>query len=249
MKLLLEVIALALTTVRENKVRSFLTVLGVIIGTGTIIGVGSILAGFDASVTGAIRSMGTNTILVFKNTPFGGGRTPEERQRKPLTYENMRSIIERSPSIARVVPVIQEFRGIVRARFKGNDVFRLQLFGVSEDYSVSGQADMRTGRFFTDTEDRHRMPVTVLGEDVYKGLFGSEDALGKVILVAGHQLEVVGVMNRSSVGLPGQSDNRVVIPYFTYRGEHLQADRSGLRGLLLESDRVEVHRQGVWVTA
>ena len=84
MNLLLSVIGLALATLRENKVRSFLTLLGVMIGTGTIIGVGSILAGLDGAVTGAIRSLGTNTAIVVKIGPrFGGGRTPEQRQRKP----------------------------------------------------------------------------------------------------------------------------------------------------------------------
>ena len=66
MKLLLSVIGLALSTLRENKVRSFLTVLGVIIGVGTIVGVGSILAGLDGAVTGLIRSLGSNTAMVFK---------------------------------------------------------------------------------------------------------------------------------------------------------------------------------------
>ena len=76
MKLLLSVIGLALATLKENKVRSFLTLLGVIIGTGTIIGVGSILAGLDGAVSGAIQSVGTNTIIVQKAT-FGFARTPK----------------------------------------------------------------------------------------------------------------------------------------------------------------------------
>ena len=80
MKLLISVIRLALETLRENKIRSFLTVLGVVMGTGSIIGVGSILAGLDSSVTGVIRSFGTNTAMVFKMRlgPAFGGRTPEE---------------------------------------------------------------------------------------------------------------------------------------------------------------------------
>src|SRR5262249_20085021 len=167
MKLLLEVIQLALTTVRENKVRSFLTVLGVIIGTGTIIAVGSILAGFDASITGAIRSMGTSTIIVFKANPFGN-RSAEERMRKPLTFEQAMAIQERSPSIERVVPVLLPLGGIVRARYRGNDIFQPQMFGVNESYAASGQGELRIGRFFTDTEDRHRLPVAVIGEDAYK---------------------------------------------------------------------------------
>src|SRR5262249_14469834 len=144
MKLLLEVIGLALATVRENKVRSALTVLGVIIGTGTIIAVGSILAGFDGVVTGAIRSMGSTGIIVMKNDPFGD-RTPEMRMRKPLTYENGVAIAERSPSVRMVIPILLPLNGITRARYKGNDMFQPQILGVTEDYSGSGQTEIRAG--------------------------------------------------------------------------------------------------------
>jgi putative ABC transport system permease protein len=216
MNLLLSVIGLALATLRENKVRSFLTLLGVMIGTGTIIGVGSILTGLDGAVTGAIRSLGTNTAIVMKIGPsFGGGRTPEQRMRRPLTYDNVLAIEERCPSVEHVSPILQPPNGIFRARYRGNDAFQLNLFGTSEYYATAGQADMKAGRFFTDSEDRHRMPVTVIGQDIYKQLFGSEDALGKNILVAGHELQVIGVMNPPAAALPGQNDNRIIIPYFT----------------------------------
>ena len=218
MNLLLSVIGLALATLRENKVRSFLTLLGVMIGTGTIIGVGSILTGLDGAVTGAIRSLGTNTAIVMKIGPsFGGGRTPEQRMRKPLTYDNVLAIQERCPSVEHVSPILQPPNGVFRARYKGNDAYQLNLFGTAEYYATSGQADIATGRFFTDSEDRHRMSVTVLGQDLYKQLFGKEEAVGKSILVAGHELQVIGVMNPPATALPGMSDNRVIIPYFTMR--------------------------------
>ena len=86
--------------------RSFLTVLGVIIGTGTMIGVGSIIAGLDGAITGVLRSFGTNTAIVFKFDRLGGRRTPEERRRKPLTYENARAIAERCPSVEHVSPYL-----------------------------------------------------------------------------------------------------------------------------------------------
>ena len=118
MKLILSVIGLALATLRENKARSFLTLLGVMIGTGTIIGVGSILTGLDGAVTGAIRSLGTNTAIVMKIGPsFGGGRTPEQRMRKPLTYENVVAITERCPSVEHVSPILNPPNGILRARY------------------------------------------------------------------------------------------------------------------------------------
>src|SRR5437773_9803981 len=94
-------IRLALSTVIEHKLRSFLTVLGVIIGTGTIIGVGSIIAGLDGAITNILKQFGPNTMIVFK---FRGGfrvgnLTPEEWKRKPLTLENALNIAERCPSV------------------------------------------------------------------------------------------------------------------------------------------------------
>src|SRR5947199_8037987 len=98
---------LALQTIRTHKMRAFLTVLGVIIGTGTIIGVGAILTGFDASITGVLRSFGPNSIIVFK-FPVGfrvGNLSPEERIRKSLTYQNAVDIRERCKAVQEVSPL------------------------------------------------------------------------------------------------------------------------------------------------
>jgi putative ABC transport system permease protein len=192
MKLLLEVLKLALDTLRQNKVRSVLTVLGVIIGTGTIIAVGSIIAGLDGAVTGAIRSMGTNTIIVFKIQLVGGfgGRTAEERNRKPLNYENARAIVARCPSVEHVSAILlppQTFGG-VQARYKGNTYFGANLQGTFESYAAAGYGNMKSGRFFTDNEGAHKIAVVVLGEDVAKALFGEENAIGKQINVGGQEL-------------------------------------------------------------
>ncbi len=221
MNLLLSVIGLALDTLRANKIRSFLTVLGVIIGTGTIIAVGSILTGLNGVVTGAIRSLGTNTAIVAKMR-FGlnfGNRNAEERNRKPLTVENAAEIAERCPSVEYVSPFLQPSQGfpptIMRARYKGNDYTGPQMGGTDEHYLDIGQADMKAGRFFTDAENRHRVAVTVIGEDIYKALFGVAEAIGKRITVDGQELEVIGVMNRPAASLPGQDDSRVLMPYFT----------------------------------
>src|SRR5579872_6259730 len=159
MNLLLSVVRLALNTLRENKVRSFLTLLGVIIGTGSIIGVGSILAGLDSSVSGLIRSVGANSILVFKFRlgPAFGGRTPEELLRKPLTYEDAMAITERCPSIEHVSPYLMQinFRGLNldHARYQSNEAYQITLAGTDEFYSSSGQGDIKTGRFFSDAEN------------------------------------------------------------------------------------------------
>jgi putative ABC transport system permease protein len=218
MRLFYEVIRLALSTIRENKARAFLTILGVIIGTGTIIGVGSILAGLDGAVTGAIRSMGSNTAIVFKMQLGAGfnGRTPEERQRKPITYENAVAIQERCPSVEHVSPyLLPPQMGITQARYKGNDYTNPQIIGTDADYSQSGQVDLRTGRFFTENEDQHRFAVAVIGFDVNGALFGQENGVGKTISAAGVEVQVIGVMNRPAASIPGQDDNRILLPYFT----------------------------------
>src|SRR5437868_12947788 len=104
-------IRLALSTVREHKWRSFLTVLGVIIGTGAVIGVGSIIAGLDGAITGLLRGFGPNTVIVTKTTAMGNA-TREERRRVPLTLENARAVAERCPSVEHVSPYLMPGNGI-----------------------------------------------------------------------------------------------------------------------------------------
>ncbi len=217
MRLILSVIGLALSTVRENKIRSLLTVLGVVIGTATIIAVGSIMTGFDGAVTGVLRSFGTNTVFVTRQGPFQQTRTAEERRRKPLTYEEAQAIEENSPSVEYVSPILGAQGGIIRARYKGNDMLQPRFFGTDEHYADTGQVDLHEGRFFTQTENRRRVMVAVLGSDAYKSLFGSEAALGKTILVAGQEFEVIGVLNKPATAIPGQSDNQIIIPYFVMK--------------------------------
>src|SRR5690349_24786766 len=89
---------MAFGTIREHKLRSFLTVLGVIIGTGAVIGVGSIIAGLDTAITNLINSFGPNTIIVLRGSAMGNW-TPEELRRKPINLEQARAVAERCPSV------------------------------------------------------------------------------------------------------------------------------------------------------
>src|SRR5215467_4829183 len=208
-------IRLAMDTVRAHKLRSFLTVLGVIIGTGAVIGVGSIIAGLDGAITNLLRSFGPNTIIVTKTTAMGNA-TREERRRKPLTLEEARAVEERSTAIEHISPFLMPPNGIHSARYKGNDLYNIQLGGTEEGYAAGGTT-MHAGRFFTDLENTHHMPVVVVGEDVAKRLLPNLDPIGKRIDVDGHELEVIGVMDRPAASLPGQDDTRVLLPYFTMR--------------------------------
>jgi putative ABC transport system permease protein len=207
-------LALELQTIRTHKLRAFLTVLGVIIGTGTIIGVAAILTGFDANVTAVLRSFGPNSIIVFKFPvgPRTSNLTPEERTRKDLTYQNAVDIRERCKSVEDVSSMLFA-NGMVNLHYKGNDLYDVNLMGVEEAYARGGQVDIHLGRFFTDEESRHRMPVAVVGQDVEKGLFAHVDPIGKYILVNGHEFQVIGTMVRPAASFFGDTDTRVLLPY------------------------------------
>ncbi len=217
-------VRMALATVREHKTRSLLTVLGVIIGTGTVIAVGSIIAGVDQTIVNMATAFGPNTAFAFKfNIGFSGNRSGEELRRKPLTWENGRAIAERCPAVAHVAPFLfppnlfQGSRRLSRAKYKANDVYSIELNGTEEGYVAGGTERMIHGRFFTEMENYRRAPVVVLGEDLYNGLFQGADPVGKWVEVNGHSFEVVGVMAKPSASFPGQEDLRALVPFFTMR--------------------------------
>ena len=122
-----------LRTVWEHKLRSFLTVLGVIIGTGAIIGVGSIIAGLDSSITNVLRSFGTNTVIAFKfPLGFTTHLSSEEIHRKPLTVDDARAIAERCADVEHVTMYLfpNTFGtgpNVIVARYRGNDLFNIDL--------------------------------------------------------------------------------------------------------------------------
>jgi putative ABC transport system permease protein len=224
-------VRMALATVREHKTRSLLTVLGVVIGTGTVIAVGSIITGVNGAITDLTTSFGPETIFAFQfNLGFRGNITDEEFKRKKFTWEESQEMLEHCPALAHIAPYLfspntfGQGGWIDRAKFGSKDIYNIELAGTEEGYASGGGNKMMWGRFFTDEESRHRRPVVVIGEHVYKALFQVGDPIGKWVEVDGHQLEVVGVIGRS-VGFPGQEDRRVMLPYFTMHKEFPNADQ------------------------
>jgi putative ABC transport system permease protein len=209
-------LVLAIQTIRSHKLRAFLTVLGVIIGTGTIIGVSAILTGFDAQMTGVLRSFGPNSIIVFK-FPVGfrvQNLSPEERTRKQLTYDNATHLRERCKSVEDVSAMLFPNSGTINAHYMGNDMYGVNVMGVEEGYArSSGQVELHLGRFFSDEESHRRAPVAVVGADIEKGLYANMNPLGKTIVVDGHEYQVIGTMLRPAASFFGDTDNRILLPY------------------------------------
>lgn len=210
--------ALAIDTIRAHKLRAILTMLGVIIGTGTIIGVGAILTGFDGAVTNVLRSFGPSAIIVSRTPAFQTtDLTPEQRARKQLTYEDAEAVREHCTTCVRVSAMLWPNHFPIVTKYKGAAIYQTQLRGLEESYAYTGQVDMNRGRFFTEFEDRHRAPVAVIGADVEKGLFGEENPIGKLINVDGQQVQVIGTMYRPSATFFDSSDNRVLLPFFSMK--------------------------------
>ncbi len=216
---LLNAFHLAIQTIQAHKTRALLTVLGVVMGTGTIIGVGSILTGFDKSITAALSSFGPNSIIVFK-FPVGfrsHGLSAEERTRKDLVYQNVVDIRDKCDACDQVSPMLFVNRGTIEARYKGNDQVGVNYLGVEESYAEEGQADMHTGRFLSNADNRRRAAVAVLGADIAKSLYGASDPIGKPVSVNGKEYQVIGTMNRPAASFFGSDDMRVIVPFFTLR--------------------------------
>jgi putative ABC transport system permease protein len=211
--------SLAVQTIRAHKMRAFLTVLGVVMGTGTIIGVGAILTGFDSQMTALFNSFGPNSMIVYKWRAGAGGAnpSPEERTRKDLTYSNVQDIRAKCTACASVSPNTIVRNGLLEARYKGNDMYGVNISGAEEEYADSGQADMSAGRFITDQDNRRAANVVALGADLVKSLYSNVDPIGKPITVDGHQYTVIGTMNKPAASFFGQDDLRVLMPYFAFR--------------------------------
>ena len=222
---------MALETIRNHKVRSFLTVMGVMIGVTVAIVVASILLGFEDNVQASLNEFGVDNLFIFKFDPgFHFSRlSPEERLRKSLTYDDAMAIKEIPPVkdvAVQVLPHIGEgFQFPIRiARYKNHELVDNIFRGTTASYSEVESSHMKEGRFFTDQEDEHRLDVVVLGYDAEQTLFPGEQAVGKQLMVDGNPYTVIGVFDKKKNPAPGRGDNEVFIPYRTYRKHYPQDD-------------------------
>jgi putative ABC transport system permease protein len=214
-----ENLLLALDTLRTHKFRAFLTILGVLIGTATVIGVASIFKGLDQQVVEMMEGFGTRTLFIYKFDPgIQTSLTHEEAMRKPLTYEDAMAIRDLCPSVEKVSVEARRWAPPVTAKYKGLEMVDTNFFGPSPDHFQTMNAELVDGRLYTDIDDLHRRDVAVLGPDVVKRLFANEDPIGKIINVDGHNYEVIGTLGKRKQFLGENGNDRVVyVPYFTFR--------------------------------
>ncbi|PJA26183.1 MAG: hypothetical protein CO189_12290 [candidate division Zixibacteria bacterium CG_4_9_14_3_um_filter_46_8] len=221
-----ESVQLAWKSMSANKMRSLLTVLGVLIGVSALIGMVAIIQGLNKSMSEQIESLGSNAIFVSRFKPGiqinGSGRSEEERNRKRLTVEDAMAIKELCPSVKAVSPSKDWWQypeGNV-ARYRGNEAKRPEYSGVVPDYSIVYSLNLSHGRFFNDTDMQFKTYSAVLGADVADALFPREDPLGKVITLNTGKFAVIGVAEKRKSLLGQSMDNYVLIPLSTYEKIH-----------------------------
>jgi putative ABC transport system permease protein len=215
-----ENLTMALETILAHKFRSFLTVLGIIIGVLTVILIASILTGLRQNIVSLVEDYGVDNIYAFHlNTGIQiGRRSREEMKRKPLTMKDGEAIKELCPSVQDVSCIALPMNSQVEIQYKGNSLRNFEFYGATANFATTGNIKLANGRLFTESEDAHRMPVAVLGPSVAESLFSESDPVGKQILLNGHLFAVLGVTEESKSGiLSDQADSNVMIPFRTFR--------------------------------
>jgi ABC-type antimicrobial peptide transport system permease subunit len=212
-----ENLLLALDTLRSHKFRAFLTILGVLIGTATVIDVASIFKGLDQQMVEMAQGFGTRTLYIYKFQPgIHFNLTREQRMRKPLTYDQGMAI-KQLPAVESVSVETASWGPAVTAKYKGLQMVDAELQGnTAEDFRITNSI-LKDGRLFTDIDDLHRRDVAVIGADVVERLFLNEDPIGKEINVDGNTFQVIGTLEKRKAFLGDNGDDKVIfVPYFTY---------------------------------
>jgi len=222
-----EAIRMAFETLRTNKLRSGLTVLGISIGISTVILISSAINGLNSNIDRFISSLGTNSIWVFHFEPFGKRPTTEELNRKRLTYEDavaMRAL----PHVVAVDPNLtyqnwQTGLGAVSLKYGTHKIQNTIISGDTTDLQAVGGYSLLEGRLWNGDEEERHANVVVLGHDAAEDLFKGEDPIGKEIDCEGDIFTVIGVFDKQPQPFGGgrnTQDNSAYFPLETFRKIH-----------------------------
>ncbi|HVM75748.1 MAG TPA: ABC transporter permease [Candidatus Saccharimonadales bacterium] len=224
----------ALDTLRNHKMRSALTVFGVVLGVSVIMLVAALITGFDQKIQENIKQFGADTAFITKwdQGRHGGPPPPEERQRKPLTLDDARALQDSCPAVKNVTAFLMtDWDHVHAVRTKSGEVSAIDFRGVQPNFGlVYANAATLEGRFISEGDDLHKEKVVMLGENVAPVLFPEGHPIGKYVMIDGTDFQVVGVVEKPKGGFGmGDEDRRVLIPLSTFKKIYPSADEMNIR--------------------
>ncbi len=222
-----ESIRLALDTLRKNKLRSGLTILGISIGISTVILISSAINGLNTNIDNFVRTLGTNDLWIFTFEPFGKRPTTEELNRKKLTYEDAMAMAK-LPFVAAVDPELtyqnwQTGLGAVSIKAGSHKISNTIINGTTPAVKEVTDIEMLDGRMWTESEEEKSSNVVVLGHDAAEDLFPDGSPIGKDIDCEGNIFTVIGVLDKQPQPFGSgrnTQDNSAYFPLTTFRKIH-----------------------------
>ena len=250
--LFLEIVLMAADTIRTQRMRSALTILGVLIGITSLVGMTSMIRGFDEDLRETIESIGPNTIFLiqFSGISMSSGEDFFDLLQRPtLTPDDAHAIEQQAPSVASVNLVLGEGGPPTQStvQYQGNYTKRISVLGSTHTYPEVFSIDVEMGRFFSAAEVTHRRRVVVLGQSPNEALFSNIDPIGKAVRIGNQPYTVVGVMGtRPSPGGMGMGqDDFVVIPHTSYQKQFGIRVERAMRGQIASIMIAAVPRTGI----
>ena len=229
-----EGMSIAFGAIRTNKLRSFLTVLGVIIGITSIMAIVSVIEGLNQSMKAQIASIGSDVLYIrpFRPGAFVGGFPDSLRRRKWFTVEDAEAIRRTCPAVQAVAPL-----NFVEARLRYRDAESrfTNVIGTTPDFLVTNSWAIANGRFFTETEVDHRSTVCVLGKDQIEALFPHANPIGKAIYIGGYPYTVVGQVEERGKFIGMSLDDIVIVPYTTLENLRMVLNAKPMKPELIDA--------------
>lgn len=207
-------LVLAIKSLFTNKLRSSLTMLGVIIGVGAVITLMSAGRGVEEGITSTMEDLGTNTLSVISQTPGVSSLAAMQSATPSLTIEDAEAILARVPGVTTVAPISENF---VEISF-GDESTTAIIEGSTPEFEIAHNYQAAFGRFITDRDVATRDTVVVLGTEIAEDLFGDDDPVGETVKISGRRFTVVGVMEEKGGQMMGYSmDEIIVVPITTFQ--------------------------------
>ncbi len=202
----------ALRSLAKNKMRTFLTMLGIIIGVGSVIAMLAIGQGSRESIQSQISSLGTNVLMIFPQASSSGGVRMEAGSSQRMTIEDLKAVEERCPSVAYITPQVRTSGQLVA----GNTNWRTSVYGVYPAYFDIRALKLMSGNIFTMSDDRSATKVCIIGQTVVTNLFGEgSDPVGNYIRINKIPFKIIGITEKKGQNAFGQDQDDIVIAPFS----------------------------------